>query len=280
VSEDISDPGTTGAPLPPLDPELAAWFAAAPAPPMPPQVWQRIEGALAAQPPFTPSAEAPGTAAATAAAPVADLAAHREKRRSRVLPVLAGAAGVVLVGAVVIPAMRAGNAPTDVAPVGGGGSPASVVAEANPAEAPALSSTAAPMPHMMVSTGTDYASAQMPDQVAPLLATVGLTDAAAVATMTRSLPTDVAPVGDGGFTASAESLADCMGRLGMVSDGDAPLLVDRATYDGSDVGVVVSVESTPASPSDPVVLDVVVVGSECSEADVASAERFQVTVAP
>ncbi|MFM7211427.1 MAG: hypothetical protein ACKOYQ_05400 [Actinomycetota bacterium] len=279
MSEDISDPGTTGAPLPPLDPELAAWFAAAPAPPMPPQVWQRIEAALSAQPPFTPGAEAPGTVAATAAAPVVDLAAHREKRRSRVLPVLAGAAGVVLVGAVVIPAMRAGNAPTPVAD-SAGGSPASVVAEANPAEAPAVSSTAAPMPRMMVSTGTDYASAQMPDQVAPLLATVGLTDAAAVATMTRSLPTDVAPVGDGGFTASAESLADCMGRLGMVSDGVAPLLVDRATYDGSDVGVVVSVESTPASPSDPVVLDVVVVGSECSEADVASAERFEVTVAP
>lgn len=279
MSEDISDPGTTGAPLPPLDPELAAWFAAAPAPPMPPQVWRRIEAALSAQPPFTPSAEAPGTVAATVAAPVADLAAHREKRRSRVLPVLAGAAGVVLVGAVVIPAMRAGNAPTPAAD-SAGGSPASVVAEANPAEAPAVSSTAAPMPRMMVSSGTDYASGHMPDQVAPLLATVGLTDAAAVATMTRSLPTDVAPVGDGGFTASAESLADCMGRLGMVSDGAAPLLVDRATYDGSDVGVVVSVESTPASPSDPVVLDVVVVGSECSEADVASAERFEVTVAP
>jgi len=38
--------------LPPLDPELAAWLAADPAPTMPEDVWSRLESALAAEPPL------------------------------------------------------------------------------------------------------------------------------------------------------------------------------------------------------------------------------------
>jgi len=279
MSDETSDPTSDlGGPLPPLDPELAAWFASAPAPPMPPEVWDRIEKALAAQPPFTPSGESL-VAAASASAPVADLTEHRERRsRSRALPILAGAAGLVLVGAVVIPAMRGGDAPAPVAE-GNGGQPA-VVAEPNPSPDMVASAPTAAMPRMMMSTGTDYASAQMPGQVQPLLVTAGLTDAASVATMSSLMPTDMAPVGAAGFTSSTESLADCMGKLGMTPDGPPTLLVDRATYDGADVGVVVTVRSLPDGAEDPAVLDVVVVGSECNDDDVAAAQRFEVTVAP
>lgn len=278
MSDETPDPtADLGGPLPPLDPELAAWLAAAPAPPMPPEVWERIEGALAAQPPFTAS-EAGPAAAATPSASVSDLSEHR-RRRSRVLPVLAGAAGVVLVGAVVVPAMRAGNAPAPVADQAGG-APASVVAAPDPSPDMVAAPKSAAMPRMMMSTGTDYASDAMPDQVAPLLQTAGLTDAAAVATMSSTLPTDLAPVGTGGFTSSPESLADCMGRLGMTPDGPPALVVDRATFDGADVGVVVTVNTLPASAGEPAVLDVIVVGSACSDADIAGAQRFEYAVTP
>ena len=106
------------------------------------------------------------------------------------------------------------------------------------------------------------------------------TDAAAVATMSSTLPTDLAPVGTGGFTSSPESLADCMGRLGMTPDGPPALVVDRATFDGADVGVVVSVNTLPASAGEPAVLDVIVVGSACSDADIAGAQRFEYAVTP
>ena len=267
-----------GGPLPPLDPELAAWLAAAPAPPMPPEVWERIEGALAAQPPFTPSGEAPAAAVA-APAPVTDLSEHRQRRRSRALPILAGAAGLVLVGAVVVPAMRAGNAPAPVADQAEG-APASVVAAPDPSPDMVAAPKSAAMPRMMISTGTDYASATMPDQVEPLLQTAGLTDAAAVATMSSTAPTDVPPVGTGGFTSSPESLADCMGRLGMTPEGPPALVVDRATYDGADVGVVVTVNTLPTDAGEPAVLDVIVVGSECSDEDIAGAQRFEYAVTP
>lgn len=278
MSDETPDPtADLGGPLPPLDPELAAWLAAAPAPTMPAEVWERIEGALAAQPPFTASDAAP-VAAATPSASVSDLSEHR-RRRSRVLPVLAGAAGVVLVGAVVVPAMRAGNAPAPVADQAGG-APASVVAAPDPSPDMVAAPKSAAMPRMMMSTGTDYASAAMPDQVAPLLQTAGLTDAAAVATMSSTLPTELAPVGTGGFTSSPESLADCMGRLGMTPDGPPALVVDRATFDGADVGVVVTVNTLPASAGEPAVLDVIVVGSACSDADIAGAQRFEYAVTP
>ena len=128
--------------------------------------------------------------------------------------------------------------------------------------------------------GTDYASATMPDQVEPLLQTAGLTDAAAVATMSSTAPTDVPLVGTGGFTSSPESLADCMGRLGMTPEGPPALVVDRATFDGADVGVVVTVNTLPTDAGEPAVLDVIVVGSECSDEDIAGAQRFEYAVTP
>lgn len=274
MSETPQNPGQPdmGGELPPLDPELASWFAAAPRPTMPPEVWSRIEGALAAEPPFAAEPPLAGTN-------VVDLG-ERRRRRSRVLPVLAGAAGVVLVGAVVIPTMRAGNAPAPVAeaPAGSGAS----AAVALPATSgPASDVRTARMPQMVLSTGTQYAPEAMPEQVGSLLSTAGITDAEAVASMSSNEPpSDIASVGSEGFTADAAALADCLMRLGMTPESTPPLIVDRATFDGVDSGVIVAVKSIDASAQMPAMLDVVVVGSQCSDKDVASAQHFEYAVAP
>lgn len=107
---DLPDPGLTGADLPPIDPELHAWLASDPAPPMPADVWSRIEAALAAEPPFG-AAGVPEPAAISESAEVTDLAAARRRRSGRLWPVLAGAAGVALIGLVALPALRGGDAP-------------------------------------------------------------------------------------------------------------------------------------------------------------------------
>lgn len=274
MSETPQDPGLTGGELPPLDPDLAAWFAAAPSPAMPPEVWDRIEAALAAEPPLAASPAEPGN--------VVDLGEQRERRRSKVLPILAGAAGVVLVGAVVIPTMRAGNAPAPVAeaPPGGGAS-AAVALPASPSPDMVGSPRSATMPRMMMSTGTQYASTAMPDQVGSLLATAGITDASAVADMSAAEPpATVETVGTEGFTATAETLADCLERLGMTATETPALVIDRATYDGTDAAVIVAVKSVTDPAAQPATLDVVVVGSQCSDDDVAAAEHFEYAVAP
>ena len=291
MSDSPDDPGLTGADLPPLDPDLAAWLADAPAPAMPPEVWSRIEAALAAEPPFTSGmddqpplvAGAAGAADAAPGAPVADLGAHRA-RRSRVLPVLAGAAGVVLIGAVVLPAMRAGNAPAPVAD--GGGAPASVAASAaspgmvGSSDSAARAETVA-MPRMMMSTGTQYASAQMPTQLSTLLSTAGISTADQVVDMASAEPpTDINPVGTEGFTASEDSLADCLARLGMSPDRMPTLIIDRATYDGQDAGVIVAMKESGSQGETPAVLDVVVVGAQCTDEDVAQAQHFEYAVTP
>ncbi|MGI9196885.1 MAG: hypothetical protein ACR2KE_05425 [Candidatus Nanopelagicales bacterium] len=274
------EPDITRADLPPLDPDLAAWFAGGPAPAMPPEVWSRIEVALAAEPPFTPGLPGDPAPEVAVAASVSDLGAHRA-RRSRVLPILAGAAGVVLVGAVVIPSMRAGDAPT---PVADGGSPAAVAAT-NPSvmdsTATRAQAEAVAMPRMMMSTGTQYASAQMPTQVSTLLSTAGISTADQVIDMaTAEPPVDVSPVGTEGFTASEALLADCLARLGMSPDAMPTLIIDRATYDGQDAGVILAMKESGSQGETPAVLDVVVIGAQCTDDDVARAQHFEYAVTP
>ena len=74
-----------GGDLPPLDPELQAWLSADTPGPMPEDVWTDLQARLAAEPALVP----PG---------LVDLATERTRRRSgKALPLLAGAAGLVLV---------------------------------------------------------------------------------------------------------------------------------------------------------------------------------------
>jgi hypothetical protein len=268
--------------LPPIDPELAAWLASDTPGPMPADVWDRIQASLAAEPALIP-----------AGSNVVDLGAERTRRRGRrVLPLLAGAAGLAVVGAVVLPSMQtAGPAPvadgaSTAQPIVAGAAPeAEASTEPLPADSAKASNDAAnstaggaaatvaeaPMPRAMVATGTDYTADALPAQVVTLLADAGMADGASVATAMTASPSPTSMPGVG-LAASPEALADCLERLGLPA-GSVPLVLDTATIDGREGSVIVTAgqmdgEGIPTS------LHVVAVGQECSEADVAGARHW------
>jgi hypothetical protein len=128
---------------------------------------------------------------------------------------------------------------------------------------------------MVMATGTNYTSDGLPTQVVDLLDSVGVDnpdEAEALATQ----PPAAWPVGTGGFTASMDSLRDCIRSLTQSPDVQA-LVVDHSTYQGNDAGVVVApavYRRDPATPSptasvdtDMGRLDVWVVNSDCSTVD-------------
>ena len=274
--------------LPPIDPDLAAWLASDPAPAMPVEVWDRLQTRLAQEPPL-------------GAAQVVDLSAERTRRRGRrVLPVLAGAAGVALVGAVVLPSLRSAD-PAPVAegtrssqPVVAAPAPApegqGEVAASQPAAEPApTESIATPpspsgaaatvpepvMPRAMVSTGTDYTFDAMPAQVVTLLAGAGMSDGAAVASAMTASASPM-PTPGAGLAASPEALADCLTRLGLPA-GSVPLLLDTATIDGREGSVIVTAgEFTPDGA--PASLHVVAVGQDCTQDDVLAARHWDLPI--
>lgn len=263
----MSEPdGDIGGDLPPLDPELAAWLAADPSPAMPEEVWARIEGRLASEPPLVPAG-------------VADLQAARARRaRRRVLPLLAGAAGIALVGAVVVPTLRS----ADPAPVADGPVVAAPVeaATAQP-EAPALATSPSrpasrAVPRAMVRTGTDYTADDLPTQATSLLVSAGMQDTAAISTVMTASPTAEA-MGGPGLTATPESLAACLTRLGLPA-GSVPLVVDTATVDGRMGSLIVTYDPATWDPRGeaPPSVHVVAVGQECTDADAAAALHWDV----
>lgn len=277
----MNDPDDITGDLPPIDPDLAAWLASDPAPPMPAEVWERIQASLAAEPALIP-----------AGSNVVDLGAERTRRRGRrVLPILAGAAGLAVVGAVVLPSMQTAGP----APVADGASTSQpVLAEGAPAaEAPAPQSPApipqdtpdasdastdgaaatgaqAPMPRTMVSTGTDYTPDALPAQVVTLLAASGMSDGVGVATAMTASPSSTVMPGVG-LASSPEALADCLKRLGL--PGSVPLVLDTATIEGREGSVIVTTGQVNAEGM-PTSLHVVAVGQECNEEDVASARHW------
>ncbi len=288
--------------LPPLDPDLAAWLASDQPTAMPADVWANLEARLAAEPAFAPSvAREPGESAERSLSDPIDLAAARARRRGgRVLPILAGAAGLALVGAVVLPSLRS----ADPAPVADG-APASqplVAASTEPgvesgADAPTVTSpqppdaSAAPqpaatagnpegaaavvaepvMPRAMVSTGTDYTMDALPAQVITLLTDAGMSDGSAVATAMTASPSPTAMPGVG-LASSPEALADCMKRLGLAA-GSVPLVLDTATIDGREGSVIVTASQLDPAGR-PASLHVVAVGQECTDDDVVAARHW------
>lgn len=257
-----------GGDLPPLDPGLQAWLSADTPGPMPEDVWTDLQARLAAEPALVP----PG---------LVDLATERTRRRSgKALPLLAGAAGLVLVGAVVLPSMQT-SAP---APVAEGVSsaqpdlattPSPQVSDGgNVASAP-KSVGPAPAPRTMIATGTDYTAEALPAQVTELLSTAGMSDRAAVnAVLTASPPVTSMP-GDG-LASSVEALTDCLGRLGLPPDS-MPLMVDRATVDGRQGSIIVTVGAMD-SAGQPTSLHVVAVGQDCTDEDVAAAQHLDLAL--
>ena len=279
-------------------PELAAWYAARPAPAMPEEVWQRLQATLAAQTPLT-SADPTVTA----------LAAHRTRRTRRVAPILGAAAGLVLVGAVGVPLVLGGTA---ASPPVAEPAPVTVSAPADPsaapspsvtddAPAPAPTATAAPTvttpttalavpARLVLESGTDYTADTMATQVAGLLSTAGLAGpsdsgnldermAEEVMAVQSAEPAGLPPlIGASGFTAGVDELRDCIGRMFARGTGSSDamtmpaLVVDRARYQGNDVGVVVLLH-TPAGGTP--ALQVGVVDPACTDADVAASVWFR-----
>lgn len=273
-----------GGDLPPLDPVLAAWLEADDPGPMPDEVWASIQARLAQEPPLVPAG-------------VVDLGAVRSRRRSRTLPVLAGAAGLVLVGAVVLPSLGSPDPapvadgvvasgpvldPTSPAP---GGESAEPVA-ATPTTSQEMQGTAAPdpaspggatagveqvLPRAMLSTGTSYTTDALPAQVVTLLADAGMGDGVGVSSAMTASPAPTQMLGTG-LAASPESLADCLGRLGLPV-GTIPLVLDTAIVDGREGSVIVTT-SPPVTDGQPTALHVVAVGQDCTDADVAAARHW------
>ena len=266
-----------GGDLPPLDPELAAWLAADAPGPMPDDVWAGIEARLAAEAPLVP-------------AEVVDLNAERARRRPRrVLPVLAGAAGLVLVGAVVIPSMQT-SSPAPVADGASTAQPAvAAAASVDASEGDALASapqqsaseptadtsaaSIVAMPRTMVATGTDYSGETLPAQITALLSTSGMVDRAAVTAALAASPAATTMPGVG-LASSPEALADCLGRLGLPPDA-LPLVLDRGTVNGRDGSVIVTVGAQDGQGV-PTALHVVAVGQDCTDEDAAAAQHLDI----
>lgn len=277
--------GDIGGDLPPLDPELAAWLAADTPGPMPDAVWSDLQARLAAEAPLVPAG-------------VVDLEAERTRRRPRrVLPLLAGAAGLVLVGAVILPSIQT-SSPAPVADGAGSAQPAVAAAPSTEAGTPVTATgpadadptdpnptdpdltdggsstdSVAAMPRTIVATGTAYTGETLPAQITTLLASSGMVDSAAVAAALTSSPSATTMPGVG-LASSPEALADCLGRLGLPPEA-MPLVLDRGTVDGRDGSVIVTVGAQDAQGM-PSALHVVAVGQDCSDADVAAARHLDI----
>ena len=297
-------------PLPEPDPDLAAWYASEPAPTMPPAVWSRLSAALAAEPPLSPveaTPVSPNGAVAATDATVVSLAEARERRARRWLPAVGAAAGAVLVGVVAIPLVQGGIAagpaqtPTVTASAGDkaadvvapviGESPSALTQPAPTATEPSANPTtsATPTPEatvtpqieqaaarVVLASGTDYTQEALTEQVDSLLDATGYADVAQIATVQSTpMPTAAPVVGTDGFTASTQDMSECLSALAETPLGLPALVVDRARYNGSDAAVVVMVHSILEGSAAPeVVLDVVVVGPECTEEDRAQATWY------
>lgn len=279
-------------------PDLATWFAAQSTPPMPEDVWDRLQSALAQQEPLS----LPG---------VTPLHGRATPRRSRrFAPILGAAAGLVLIGAVGIPVVVGSNVanppvadgpalsePAAAVPSGAGdpadpGSPNPADAQPTSAPQPGDADPATPVTpsadpmtvpaRYLVATGTDYSADAMTPQVTSLLTTSGVTNGADMANevvaVHSSAPRGLPPlIGRSGFTANVDDLRDCVSRLHASRGGEAAgiampaLLVDRAQFQGADAGVVVMLHTEPGVKP---YLDVAIVKPECTDADVASAVWF------
>lgn len=115
--------------------------------------------------------------------------------------------------------------------------------------------TLAPAARMVMSSKTNYLHGQLPAQVVSLVKNAGFTTPEEA--MAKVVPPPSMPV-KSGFTASWEALRACITWLTQSTDSQA-LVVDRATYAGSEAGVIVApaivADADPSTPRPTVTLD-------------------------
>ncbi len=214
---------------------------------MPADVWARLAAAL--------EAEAASPAGVAVLPPPTPLRA----RRTAWLPALAAAAAVLVIAGLVLPGMLRGPDPAPVA-APPADSAAATALDAAPEAFAAGTSRGAPPEELparqVLASGARYDTAGLDRQVVQLLDTIGASNA----TLMASVQPDSTPTeGTAGFTASLEGLRECLETLTAAPQA---LVIDRASYRGSDAAVVV-LPPQGASPE----IEVFVVGPGCSHAD-------------
>ena len=253
--------------------------------PMPDEVWQRLERALADE---------------SAARGTPQRATVRTPRRRRT-PLLAGlvAAAAAIIAVAVITPQLAGDGGADIVAtaVAPSASPEPMAADAvsdlplesaaplaaaapapesaakgapaSPAQAAPVSSLrsrpdAPPAARQVMRSGTDYTADTIDDAVMTLVDTVDASHTRLMSSVSQEPdPTE----GDSGFTATVDGLAGCLLAITATSDRQA-LVIDRATFQGADAAVVVvptgAAASDHATPYDQI--DIWVVTPDCGTA--------------
>lgn len=269
VSEDLPPPSASPADLPPptIGPAedldwLVERLGALPPVPMPPDVWGRLQAALADEAAGQPTPG--GSASADAAVPL--------RRRRRWVPTALAAAAAVVAAGLIIPRIGGGGADPVAQPVASDSGVAATMREAVTIDAlPA---------HHLVASGTDYSTAELGEQVLGVLSTVGMGQPEQVVARASVRTAGSAPalVGPDGMTADLQALHDCVAAFAGGGDKAPALLVDRARFGGQDAAVIVLVESLRTDPLG-ATLRIVVVRPGCSDEDRAAAQRTTVDIA-
>ena len=259
------------------DAEVAAVLAALPAPPVPAGLADRLQAALAAEPPLTPvepsfpvlapvAGDAPARSAGPATVTPFPRAAQRQPRRW--VPAVAAAAVLLAGGTLGGAALLSGGG------LGGGDDSSDTAASAGGGN----ESAADPLAGLAVSeTGTDYSAEGTLAGALPSLLSGGATAAAAPAPPPpeAAAPEDEALAADSAQPQTEQramtsvgldrlrdpaALASCLQAL-LPPEDDAlrPLALDYASYGGSPALVVVLPATDTADK-----VDVFVVGPDCA----------------
>lgn len=241
--------------------------------PVPDLVWTSVERALLAEAAVRAAGQA-ATGTDGAPAPVAAGSVTPLRRRTPLLGGLLAAAAAVVAVAVIAPGLIDGSEDSAVVasdaqtPMPADAAAPMTMAEAAPADtAPADARAVAtddltPAARQVMMSGTDYTPENIEAQVMRMVDTIDASQTRLLASVTQD--PDVTE-GSSGFTATAEGLDACMEALAQSDDRQA-LFVDRATFNGRDVGIVVmpvgEAASDPTTPFD--AIDVWVVRPDCS----------------
>lgn len=236
--------------------ELGSALLHLPPEPMPDEVWQSLSEALAADPVVTPAGSAT----------VVPLDATRRRRWARPgIGLVAGAAGVALVGAIVVPSLSGSD--NEVSSTAGGGPSAAADNEAGVPMAAYAATT----------SGTKYQEEAIDSQVTQLVASRSDLETGDVSGETAtgiSAAPSISPTGEaftdgpkpGGHRSVAAMATDpaaaqaCLEEF-LESPGIAPLAIDIGTWQGEPAAVFVLPVPDPTSA------EVWVIDPDCSGPD-------------